>query len=41
MKLEVSKKISEHLEKEAREEIDNVLNAENELLNELSSKFAD
>lgn len=41
VKVEVSKKITEHLEKEAHEDIDNVLNAENELLNELSNKFAD
>lgn len=41
VKVEVSKKITEHLEKEAHEDIDNVLNAENEILNELSNKFSD
>ena len=41
VKVEVSKKISEHLEKEAHEDIDSNLNADNEFLNELSNKLVD
>ncbi|WP_195958028.1 FtsK/SpoIIIE domain-containing protein [Enterococcus gallinarum] len=41
VKVEVSKKIAEQLEKEAHEDMDNAFTAENEFLNELSSKFTD